>query len=84
MRVVLSGHEHFYQRTTPQRGITLVHLGRRRIAARRRHPPHALIAAQGFDIDYHFMLFEVTRDQLFYQAISRTGHSVDAGKIERK
>ena len=37
----------------------------------------------GFDADYHFMLFEVTRDQLFFQAISRTGHSVDAGSIKR-
>jgi hypothetical protein len=43
---------------------------------------NALVAA-GFDIDYHFMLFEVTRDRLFYQAISRTGHSVDAGVIAR-
>jgi 3',5'-cyclic AMP phosphodiesterase CpdA len=83
VRLTLSGHEHFYQRTTPQRGIT--HFisggaGSLRAGDIRRS---ALVAA-GFDIDYHFMLFEVTRNELFYQAISRTGHSIDTGRISRE
>jgi 3',5'-cyclic AMP phosphodiesterase CpdA len=82
VRVTLSGHEHFYLRTVPQRGIT--HFisggaGSLRVGDIRR----SALVADGFDIDYHFMLFEVTRDQLFYQAISRTGHSIDAGRITR-
>ncbi len=82
VRVALSGHEHFYQRTPPQRGITYFisgGAGSLRSGDIRRN---ALVAA-GFDTDYHFMLFEVTRDRLFYQAISRTGHSVDAGMVDR-
>ena len=83
IRVTLSGHEHFYLRTALRRGIT--HFisggaGSLRAGDIRRS---ALVAA-GFDVDYHFMLFEVTRDELFYQAISRTGHSVDAGRIGRE
>jgi hypothetical protein len=82
VRIALSGHEHFYQRTPPQQGITYFisgGAGSLRAGDIRRN---SLVAA-GFDTDYHFMLFEVTRDQIFYQAISRTGHSVDAGMISR-
>jgi hypothetical protein len=83
VRVGLSGHEHFYQRTTPQQGITYFisgGAGSLRLGDIRQN----YLLASGFDVDYHFMLFEVTRDRLYYQAISRTGHSIDAGMIERR
>lgn len=80
--VGLSGHEHFYQRTTPQQGITYFISGGAGSLRRGDIRRQSLVAA-GFDIDQHFMLFEITRDELFYQAISRTGHSVDAGSIKR-
>jgi hypothetical protein len=82
VRLALSGHEHFYERIRPQQGITYFisgGAGSLRADDIRRTP----LTAVGFDADYHFMLFEVTRDELFYQAISRTGHSVDAGSIKR-
>ena len=82
VRVALSGHEHFYERIRPQQGITYFisgGAGSLRADDIRRTP----LTAVGFDVDYHFMIFEVTRDELFYQAISRTGHSVDAGSIKR-
>jgi hypothetical protein len=82
VRVALSGHEHFYERIRPQQGITYFisgGAGSLRADDIRRTP----LTAKGFDDDYHFMLFEVTRDELFYQAISRTGHSVDAGMVRR-
>jgi hypothetical protein len=83
VRIGLSGHEHFYQRTTPQLGITYFisgGAGSLRSGDIRRQS----LVASGFDIDQHFMLFEITRDELFFQAISRTGHSVDAGSIKRE
>ena len=82
VRVALSGHEHFYERIRPQQGITYFisgGAGSLRADDIRQTP----LTAVGFDVDYHFMLFEVTRDELFFQAISRTGHSVDAGSIKR-
>ena len=82
VRVALSGHEHFYERTRPQQGITYFisgGAGSLREGDIRRTP----LTAVGFDTDYHFMLFEVTHDDLYYQAISRTGHSIDSGRIRR-
>jgi hypothetical protein len=32
----------------------------------------------------HFMLFEVDGDQLYFQAISRTGETIDSGVIARQ
>jgi hypothetical protein len=82
VRLALSGHEHFYQRTPPQQGITYFISGGAGSLRERDIRRNALVAA-GFDVDYHFMLFEVTHDRVLYQAISRTGHSIDAGEIRR-
>jgi hypothetical protein len=80
VRVALSGHEHFYERTHPQLGITYFVSGAAGSLRLNDIRPSA-ITARGFDTDYSFMLFEIAGDELFYQAISRTGHSVDAGSI---
>ena len=82
VKAALSGHEHFYERTTPQQGITYFISGGAGSLRRGDIRRQSLVAA-GFDIDNHFMLFELTRDELFYQAISRTGHSIDGGSIKR-
>ena len=81
VRLALSGHEHFYQRTPPQNGITYFISGGAG-SLRRGDLRRSSLTAGGFDTDYHFMLFEITRDRVYFQAISRTGHSVDAGMIE--
>jgi hypothetical protein len=81
--VVLTGHEHFYERTKPQHGISYFisgGAGSLREGDIRRSP----ILARGFDTDYHFVLMEITGDELYFQAISRTGQTVDAGIISRK
>jgi hypothetical protein len=82
VRVALSGHEHFYERTHPQQGITYFVSGAAGSLRFNDIRPSA-ITARGFDTDYSFMLFEIAGDELFYQAISRTGHSVDSGSIAR-
>jgi predicted phosphodiesterase len=82
--VVLSGHEHFYERLLPQHGISYFisgGAGSLRKADIRR--PSALMA-RGFDTDFHFMMMEVSGDSLYFQAISRTGETIDAGSITRK
>jgi hypothetical protein len=80
VRVALSGHEHFYERTTPQQGITYFISG----AAGSLRPNDARfspVTARAFDSDYSFMLFEVAGNELFYQSISRAGQSIDSGSI---
>lgn len=81
--VVLSGHEHFYERLVPQRGISYFISGGggalRKGDIRR---PSELLAA-GYDDDCHFVMMELSGDELYFQAIGRNGDTVDAGVIVR-
>jgi hypothetical protein len=81
--VVLAGHEHFYERVHPQHGISYFISGGAGSLRRGDIRPSPL-TARGFDTDYHFMMMEISGDTLFFQAISRTGDTVDAGSITRK
>ena len=81
--VVLCGHEHFYERMIPQHGISYFisgGAGSLRTADIRRP---SSIMARGFDTDFHFMMMEVSGPTLYFQAISRTGETIDAGSITR-
>ena len=83
VEVVLSGHEHVYERINPQHGIFYWVLGN---SGQLR--PHDLRSspetAKGFDTDQAFMLMEISGDDLFFQTVSRTGETVDTGTIHRK
>jgi 3',5'-cyclic AMP phosphodiesterase CpdA len=80
--VVFSGHEHIYERTTPQKGITYFIEGSSGQLRKGGVTPSALTAASFAD-DRTFMLVEISGDQLFFQTISRTGQIVDSGVIQR-
>ena len=80
--VVFSGHEHFYERLHPQNGIVYFVSGAGG-ALRRDDIRTSPATAKGFDDDCHFMLVEISGDKLYFQAISRTGETVDAGVITR-
>jgi hypothetical protein len=80
--VVFSGHEHFYERIKPQQGITYFisgGAGSLRVGDIRR----TALTESGFDRDYHFMLIEIAGKELYFQAITRTGATVDDGTIRR-
>ena len=81
--IVLSGHEHFYERILPQRGIIYFVTG----AAGSLRPNDIRqtgLTARGFDTDYSFMLMEIAGDEVYFQSISRMGETVDAGVISKK
>lgn len=80
--VALSGHEHFYERITPQRGVLYFTSGAGGALRVGDIRPSRLTAA-GFDADTHFLLMEISGDELYFQAVSRTGRTLDAGRIER-
>ena len=80
--VVLSGHEHFYERTHPQRGVFYFVSGAAGSLRRGDIRPTDL-TARGFDTDYSFMLMEVAGDELYFQAISRQGETIDAGMFRK-
>jgi predicted phosphodiesterase len=81
VNVVFAGHEHFYERLHPQKGIYYFTAGgsaKLRSGNIARKSP---LTAKGFDTDNSFMLVEVTKDQLLFETISRKGQLVDTGAI---
>ncbi len=81
--VVFNGHEHIYERIRPQKGIQyFVAGGSAKLRSGDTHPGE--ITDVGFASDRSFMLVEVAGDQMFFQAISRTGATVDKGTIRRR
>ena len=80
--VVLSGHEHFYERLMPQHGITYFVNGAAG-SLRAGDIRQTGLTARGFDTDYSFMLAEIAGDEFYFQAISRGGATVDAGVIRK-
>jgi 3',5'-cyclic AMP phosphodiesterase CpdA len=79
---VFSGHDHIYERLQPQKGIQYFVTGAGGQHERGMLPGAA--AAASFDEDRSFMALEVSGNQLYFQAVSRAGASVDAGIIERR
>jgi predicted phosphodiesterase len=81
--VVLTGHDHIYERTKPQKGIYYFVSGAggkiRSGDVKDRSP----LTEKAYDRDLHFMLFEVAGDQMHFQAITRTGETIDTGVITR-
>jgi len=79
VNVVLTGHDHVYERIKPQKGIYYFVSGAggklRSGDVNERSP----LTEKGYDRDMHFMLFEVAGDQMYFQVISRTGETVDSG-----
>jgi 3',5'-cyclic AMP phosphodiesterase CpdA len=78
--VVLSGHDHIYERIKPQHGITYFVAGSGGQLRPGGIAPSNITAA-GFADDQAFMLMEVAGPELAFQAISRTGRIVDSGII---
>ena len=80
--VVLAGHEHFYQKIRPIRGvhhITSGGAGKQRKGVRRDHPN-----VEGASPDYHFMDLGLTKDTLYFQAINDSGLLVHSGEIRNR
>ena len=82
--VVFNGHEHFYERIKPQKGIFYFITGAggkiRKNDIKKKSP----LTEKGFDTDLSFMLVEVTDDEMHFQVISRAGLTVDSGVIKRR
>jgi len=83
VNVVFSGHDHVYERTKPQRGITYFVAGSSGELRKGDVKPSALTAAY-FDQDQAFMLVEIAGDDMFFQTRSRTGRIVDSGIVHRQ
>lgn len=81
--LVLAGHDHIYERTTPQYGI--VHFvagsgGKLRPGDVRRNQP---FSARLVDRTHVFMVVEIKGDRLWFNAIASDGSIVDSGTFTR-
>ena len=80
--VAFSGHEHIYERSHPRGGVVYFSSGAAG-SLRKEDGGRAGTMARSFNDDFHFMLVEVTRSALYFQAITRTGVTVDAGVLHK-
>lgn len=81
VNAVFAGHEHFYERIKPQKGIYYFISGaggKLRSGDVKKGSP---LTEKAFDKDMSFMLLEIAGDELHFQVISRTGETVDSGVL---
>jgi predicted MPP superfamily phosphohydrolase len=82
--LVLNGHDHTYERITPQNGIQYFvegSSGQLRSGDLRKGSP---LTAFGNDRDNTFMLMEVDGDVLTFNTIVSSGAVIDSGTIQRR
>jgi len=84
VNVVLTGHDHVYERVKPQKGIYYFVTGAGGKLRSGDLDRSSSLTDKAYDRDMHFMLFEVAGDEMHFQTISRTGETVDTGVIVRK
>jgi predicted phosphodiesterase len=78
--VVFAGHEHFYERVKPQKGIYYFTQGGS-AKLRKGDIRKTALTAAGFDTDYSFMLAELGKEGMQFQVLSRAGKRVDSGVL---
>jgi hypothetical protein len=78
-----SGHDHVYERIKPQKGGIVYWVSGAGGSLRKGDIRPTAMTAKGFDRDYHFMIVEIAGDDLYFQAISRTGATIDSGVFRR-
>jgi 3',5'-cyclic AMP phosphodiesterase CpdA len=83
VNVVFAGHEHFYERLKPQKGIHYFIAGG---SAKLRGGDivKTTMTAVGFDTDNSYMLVEIAGDTMHFQTLSRGGRRIDSGSITRQ
>jgi 3',5'-cyclic AMP phosphodiesterase CpdA len=82
VNVAFTGHEHFYERIKPQKGIAYFIIGSS-AKIRRGDLQKSELTAYGNDSNYAFMLVEIVGDEMYFQAINDKGVTLDTGSIRR-
>jgi predicted phosphodiesterase len=84
MDVVFAGHEHFYERVKPQKGIYYFTCGGSAKLRKGDIRKGSALTEKGDDIENTFMLVEVANDVFNFQTVSRGGATVDSGAFQHR
>ena len=82
VNVAIMGHEHFYERIKPQKGVAYFILGSS-AKIRTGDLQKSALTMYGNDSDYTFMLAEIVGDEMYFQTINHKGVTIDTGSIRR-
>jgi 3',5'-cyclic AMP phosphodiesterase CpdA len=82
--VVLTGHDHFYERVKPQKDIAYFVVGSGGQLRKGNIDRSSGVTASGFDADLVFMAAEILGDEMYFNAVSRQGSVVDSGVVTRR
>ena len=82
VNVAFMGHEHFYERIKPQKGVAYFIIGSSS-KIRKGDLRKSELTVYGNDSAYTFMVAEIVGDELYFQTISEKGVTLDAGSIRR-
>jgi hypothetical protein len=82
VNVAFMGHEHFYERIKPQKGVAYFIIGSSS-KLRRGDLEKSNLTVYGNDSSYAFMLVEIDGDEMYFQAIDGKGTTIDTGSIRR-
>ncbi len=82
--VVMTGHDHFYERVKPQKGIIYFVVGSGGKLRAGNIDRSSGLTAGGFDTDLAFLAAEIDGDEMYFNAISRQGAIVDSGVFTRR
>lgn len=81
VNVIFAGHEHFYERIKPQKGIYYFISGSGGKLRKGDVKKGSPLTAKAYDADMSFMLIELDDNEMHFQVISRKGETVDSGVI---
>ena len=82
--VVFTGHDHFYERVKPQKGIVYFVVGNGGKLRAGNIDRSTGLTAKGFDTDLSFLAAEIIEDELTFNVVARNGQVVDSGVITRR
>jgi 3',5'-cyclic AMP phosphodiesterase CpdA len=80
VNIVFSGHDHVYERFKPQHGLYYFVVGNSGQLRTRNLRPSSQMDS-GFDTDRTFMMVEISKDDFYFETVSRSAVTVDAGKL---
>lgn len=83
VNVVFTGHEHFYERIRPQKGVQYFVSGSSAKLRRNDIDRNTGLTALGYDQGHTFMLIEVAGDEMHFQAITSRGETIDSGVVRK-